>query len=204
MVSDRCAFGERLKRQRERRGVSLESISQTSKVAASLFEALERGDCSRWPAGLYSRAYVRTYAEAVGLNPDETVEEFSCVFGTTPTTHSQELAVAAKVPSSTRLRLTMAPEPAFDPEALFKRVSLAAADVIVGALIAAVVHVGLGASVWITLGCVLAYYAAGRVVSDQPLLYAMYLRLRTPAAGVQEPAAQPESVPVGDAASTAA
>ena len=81
MVTDRRSLGERLKRQRERRGVTLKQISQSSKVPASLFAGLEAGDCSRWPAGLYARAYVRTYAEAIGLSPDETVEEFVAAYG---------------------------------------------------------------------------------------------------------------------------
>ena len=66
MVSDRRGLGERLKRQRERRGITLQQISQSSKVPASLFAGLEAGDCSRWPAGLYARAYIRAYADAIG------------------------------------------------------------------------------------------------------------------------------------------
>ena len=45
MVTDRRGFGERLKRQRERAGVTLETISQTTKVPVSLFAGLEAGDC---------------------------------------------------------------------------------------------------------------------------------------------------------------
>ena len=81
MVSDRRALGERLKRQRERAGVTLARISQNTKVPVALFTGLEAGDCSRWPTGLFARAYVRGYAEAIGLNADETVEEFLAAFG---------------------------------------------------------------------------------------------------------------------------
>ena len=83
MVSERRAFGERARRQRERRGVTLEKIAQSTKVPASLFAGLERGDCSRWPAGLYSRAYIRAYAELIGLDPNEAVEDFTAAFGET-------------------------------------------------------------------------------------------------------------------------
>ena len=51
MVTDRRGFGERLKRQRERAGVTLEAISRSTKVPVALFAGLEAGDCSRWPAG---------------------------------------------------------------------------------------------------------------------------------------------------------
>jgi cytoskeletal protein RodZ len=203
MVSERRAFGERLRRQRERRGVTLASISTSSKVPASLYEALERGDCSRWPAGLYARAYLRSYAEAVGLNANETVEEFAGIFGETPTTHNEALLAAARVPSASRLRLSIAPEPALQPELIAKRAALAAADLLIGFLIAAVAYVGLGAGVWITVACALAYHAVGRVVSNEPLLYWMYQRTRAVPA-TTSPEGEPQNVAVGDAASTAA
>ena len=202
MVSERRAFGERLRRHRERRGISVDSISKTTKVAASLFEGLERGDCSRWPAGLYARAYLRSYAEAIGLNANETVEEFNGIFGETPTAHNAALVAATRVPSSSHLRLSIAPEPAMQPEVVARRVALAAADLVVGFLIAAVAYVGLGAGVWVTVACALSYHAAGRVVSNEPLLYWVYLRLRT--APVVASAGESQKVAVGDAASTTA
>ena len=67
----------RLRRERERRQIALASISANTKISASLFEALERGDVSRWPAGIYRRAFVRAYAQAIGLDPDEVAREFA-------------------------------------------------------------------------------------------------------------------------------
>ena len=203
MVSERRAFGERLKQQRERCGISLEFISQATKVPASLYEALERGDCSRWPAGIYGRAYVKAYAEAIGLKSADMVSEFSVVFGGA----SPPRATGAAVPRDEKaggLRLSMAEEPAIRPEVLAKRSALAAADLVIGFLLVAVSHVGLGASVWITASCVLAYFTAGRLVSDEPLLYWLYVRMRVRGTSpvVSEPSA--EEVPVGNAASTAA
>ena len=75
-------FGEKLRHVRERRGISLETIAATTKINRRLFLGLESGDCSRWPAGLYSRAYVRAYATALGLDPEELVEEFAGSFPT--------------------------------------------------------------------------------------------------------------------------
>jgi cytoskeletal protein RodZ len=70
------ALGQQLRRHREKRGVSLQQLAQETKVTASVFAALERGDCARWPGGIYSRGFVRSYATAVGLDPDEIVERF--------------------------------------------------------------------------------------------------------------------------------
>ena len=61
-------FGPRLRRERERRKISLASISANTKVSISLFEQLERDDVSRWPCGIFRRSFVRSYAEAIGLD----------------------------------------------------------------------------------------------------------------------------------------
>jgi Helix-turn-helix domain len=76
VVSPQRAFGEKLRLAREGRGVSLETIAQNTKIGTPFLMALERGDCSRWPAGVYSRAYVRSYAQAVGLDQKAVAEEF--------------------------------------------------------------------------------------------------------------------------------
>jgi transcriptional regulator with XRE-family HTH domain len=72
----RNAFGPNLRRIRLQRGVTLEQIANTTKVPRELFDDLERNDFSRWPTGIYARAYVRQYAYAVGVDPDSTVDEF--------------------------------------------------------------------------------------------------------------------------------
>jgi cytoskeletal protein RodZ len=69
-------FGRRLKQAREHRGVSLRQMSNTTKIAVRVLEALERNDFSRLPGGIFSRAFVRAYAIEVGLDPDETIQEF--------------------------------------------------------------------------------------------------------------------------------
>ena len=203
MVSDRRGLGERLKRQRERRGITLQQIAQSSKVPASLFAGLEAGDCSRWPAGLYARAYMRAYADAIGLNADETVEEFVAAFGSKIKAEgidgSQSNARAANT-----LRLSLVDESPIELEGLGRRTALAATDLLIGSLIAALATVGLGQGVWVTAALILGYFTLGRVISDEPLLYHVYRRLRTrPAPPVVEEASD-EVAPVADAASTAA
>ena len=69
-------FGGKLRQARERRGVSLRQIAATTKISVASLEALERNDLSRLPGGIFSRAFVRSYAQEVGLDPDETVREF--------------------------------------------------------------------------------------------------------------------------------
>lgn len=72
----REAFGPNLRRVRLQRGISIEHIAHTTNIAKDLLEALERNDFSEWPSGIFARAYVRQYAQAVGADPDATVDEF--------------------------------------------------------------------------------------------------------------------------------
>ena len=69
-------FGGKLRQARERRGISLRQIASSTKIAAGALEALEKNDISKLPGGIFSRAFVRSYAVEVGLDPDETVKEF--------------------------------------------------------------------------------------------------------------------------------
>ena len=79
-MSDRHTFGPRLRSERERRGISLDTLASVTKVSADLWEGLERNDFSRWPSGIFARAFVRDYARAVGLDADEIVNEFCRLF----------------------------------------------------------------------------------------------------------------------------
>jgi transcriptional regulator with XRE-family HTH domain len=70
------SFGARLRRRREQQDIALVTIAEQTKIKLSLLEALERGDVSQWPAGIFRRAFVRAYAHAIGLDPDVVVREF--------------------------------------------------------------------------------------------------------------------------------
>jgi transcriptional regulator with XRE-family HTH domain len=72
----RDAYGPNLRRIRLQRGISLEQIADETKVPLDLWADLERNDVSRWPSGIFARAYVRQYAYAIGVDPDSTVDEF--------------------------------------------------------------------------------------------------------------------------------
>lgn len=70
------SIGSFLRREREQKGITLKTISEQTKVSVSLLEGLEADDLSRWPGGIFRRAFVRGYATAVGLDPDDVVRRF--------------------------------------------------------------------------------------------------------------------------------
>jgi len=79
-MSPQETFVTRLRRNRQRCRVSLDEIAAEIRVKPELLEALENNDLSGWPRGLYARAWIRTYAQAVGLEPSDTVDEFCRLF----------------------------------------------------------------------------------------------------------------------------
>lgn len=75
-MSVREAFGPNLRRVRVQRGISLDDIARRTKVTIDLWAGLERNDFSRWPTGIFARAYIREYAHAIGIDPEGTVDDF--------------------------------------------------------------------------------------------------------------------------------
>jgi hypothetical protein len=73
-------FVTRLRRQRLRARVSIEQIADSLRIKPEIIAAFEANDLSEWPKGLYSRAWIRTYALAVDLDPVDTVDEFCRLF----------------------------------------------------------------------------------------------------------------------------
>lgn len=73
-------FGPVLRAARERKGVTLIQLAAETKLSSELWEALEDGNLSRWPKRVFARSYVRDYAERVGMDADEVVNEFCRLF----------------------------------------------------------------------------------------------------------------------------
>src|SRR5258707_6912228 len=47
------------------RGISLEQISQSTKISVRCLEAIEQGDFGKLPGGIYSTSYIKQYARAI-------------------------------------------------------------------------------------------------------------------------------------------
>src|SRR4051794_34831568 len=94
MATDRSGdFGTKLREARERKGVSLRQIANKTKISVAALEALERNDITRLPGGIFSRAFVRSYAIEVGLDPEKTIANFVAAF-------PHELIAAAQTAAS--------------------------------------------------------------------------------------------------------
>jgi transcriptional regulator with XRE-family HTH domain len=166
-------FGRRLRSERERRRITLESIAAKTKISITLLRDLERDDVSRWPSGIFRRSFVRSYAEAIGLDADDLVREFLERYPDVQQLEAVAAEIAAtgrpKAHQKTVLRLTLADAPRpfsggrllADVGSRLKAVAWDAGTTLVLALTTFLV---IG-RFWTSLGVVmLCYYAGGILI----------------------------------------
>ena len=79
-TNSRQEFCLALKAARERKGITLDEISDATKIPASVFAALERNDLRRWPHGLFRRSFFRDYVRMIGVPVAEACAEFVRLF----------------------------------------------------------------------------------------------------------------------------
>ena len=69
-------FGEKLRKQREQRGIALDAISNTTKISTRMLRALEDEHFDLLPGGVFNKGFVRAYARQVGLDEEEAVADY--------------------------------------------------------------------------------------------------------------------------------
>jgi Helix-turn-helix domain len=74
-------FGERLKREREMREVSLAEVTSGTRIGQRFLEALENEEWDKLPGGIFSRGFVRSIARYLGLNEEDLLSEFDLARG---------------------------------------------------------------------------------------------------------------------------
>jgi len=73
-------FGAELRKERESRGIGLDTISEATKISARHLLALEANNFDQLPGGVFNKGIVRGYARVVGLDEDAWVERFMAAY----------------------------------------------------------------------------------------------------------------------------
>ena len=152
MIRESQTFGSRLRAERERCGISLDSIAEKTKIKKSFLDSLERGDFSKWPAGtVFRRAYVRDYAAAIGLSPESVVVDFIRLFPVE--------AVSPAAPSP--LVLTFDTTSSWRSKLAGRRARAVAIDATGLLVLGGILALLIGSSVWTATGTLaFVYYPA--------------------------------------------
>ena len=78
------SFGEKLKQEREKRKITLEQISASTKIGTRMLQALEEDKFNQLPGGIFNKGFVRAYSRAVGLDEDQAVADYLEASGDAP------------------------------------------------------------------------------------------------------------------------
>ena len=76
-------FGERLKRERELREVTVKEIASATRIAPKFLEALENEEWNKLPGGVFGRGCVRSIARYLGLSEENLLSDYDLARGET-------------------------------------------------------------------------------------------------------------------------
>ena len=120
-------FGAKFRKARESKELSLDDISNVTKISARMLQAIEEEDFNQLPGGVFNKGFIRAYAKHLGLNSDDAVNEYlACLrqaqidshagwdSGIRPDPRPAKAAVAAPIkpapPVETRVKVDELPE----------------------------------------------------------------------------------------------
>lgn len=83
-------LGQVLQKAREEKGITLDDIQRVTKIQRRYLEAIERGHFNMLPGHFYARAFIKSYAEAVGLDPQQILEHYQADLPSQPPTEQVE------------------------------------------------------------------------------------------------------------------
>jgi len=70
-------FGDRLRREREMRGITLDEISESTKISRRHLESLEKEEFDNLPGKVFAKGFVRAYARYLGISEDQAAADYA-------------------------------------------------------------------------------------------------------------------------------
>jgi len=78
------SFGEKLRLEREKRKITIDEISSSTKISTRMLHALEEDKFNQLPGGIFNKGFVRAYARVVGIDEDQAVADYLHASGDAP------------------------------------------------------------------------------------------------------------------------
>lgn len=89
-------LGQALKEAREQKGLSLDDLQERTKIQKRYLKAIEDGDFKQLPGDFYIRAFIKSYAETVGLDFSTLIQQYGSEI---PTLHHDQPEIRTLPPS---------------------------------------------------------------------------------------------------------
>jgi cytoskeleton protein RodZ len=126
-------LGEQLRRERERKGLSVKQVMESTKISRRILVAIEEGDRANLPHPVYAKGFIRNYARLLDLNQDELLDAVAQEFNVEDEEERQYSRATAR-----RAVAGSAPAPAANGRRIWPTVLLIA--ILVAVLAAMVVY----------------------------------------------------------------
>src|SRR4051812_1618271 len=89
------SFGDKLKREREMRAITLEEIAEATKIGTRSLRALEEEHFDQLPGGIFNKGFVRAYAKFLGIDEEQAVADYITATGDVGNTTVTQMAAFA-------------------------------------------------------------------------------------------------------------
>jgi cytoskeleton protein RodZ len=76
------SFGERLKKERDQRKITLEDVALSTKIGTRFLQALEEERFDQLPGGIFNKGFVRAYARHLGIDEQQAITDYLAASGT--------------------------------------------------------------------------------------------------------------------------
>lgn len=104
-----ASFGEKLRRERELRKVTLDEIAAVTKIGTRSLKALEDENFAILPGGIFNKGFVRSYARFLGMDEDQAVADYQAAANEQPVS-VQQIADQSAMAKASRLAAQQAGE----------------------------------------------------------------------------------------------
>src|SRR5215475_8076007 len=69
-------FGDKFRKAREAKELTLDDVSNVTKISPRMLLAIEEEHFDRLPGGVFNRGFIRAYAKHLGLNAEDAVSDY--------------------------------------------------------------------------------------------------------------------------------
>jgi cytoskeletal protein RodZ len=69
-------FGDKFRKAREAKGISLDDVSNVTKISSRMLQAIEQERFDQLPGGVFNKGFIRAYAKHLGLNDEVAVTDY--------------------------------------------------------------------------------------------------------------------------------
>lgn len=91
-------IGTMLREERERQGLSLDTVSDKTKISRSCLAAIEEGNDSLLPHPVYAKGFIKNYARLLGVDHEEFAARLSTVYQIEEPTTFRDISLATDTP----------------------------------------------------------------------------------------------------------